>query len=157
MNEPGLLNKMADIELPAAPDWQPYIIVIAITLLIVFITVMIIRNMYKSKKQYASSPADVKDGGSVLDEIEDQWSTGRIDDREASYRLSTLLRLGLGLPQLRPVCPADLIDDATAWEDTIQLFHQLRYKQTTQTRLSAEDFRYVKKWLMHTSGIGHHG
>jgi len=152
MNESDLLNKMADIELPAPPDWQPFIIVAAgVMLLIVLAVVLIARRIYKNNKTGTAESGIGRLGKKVLDEIEDQWSAGRIDDREASYRLATLLRLGLGLPQLNLACPSGLIDDTHTWEQTIQLFHQLRYRKITASRLSTDDFRNVRIWLTLTA------
>jgi len=155
MNEAELLNKMADIELPAPPEWEPIIIAVSVTLLIVLAAAFIIRkNTRRNRKQDASLPVNIRHSNSVLEELEGQWSKGHITDREASYQLSTLLRLGLGLPQLSADCPADIASDAITWNKTIQLFNQLRYRKITATKLTVEDFNNVKKWLMRTASDG---
>jgi len=155
MNESDLLNKMADIELPAPPDWQPLIITVSAVMLIAVATILIIRHISKSGKNPDDSPpVNVRHSSVVFEDLKEQWSKGRITDREASYRLSTLLRLSLGLQQLDTACPPGLTNDAGTWENTIQLFNQLRYKQNTQATLSPDVFNHIKKWLMHASSDG---
>jgi hypothetical protein len=153
MNDPDVLNKMADIELPAPPDWRP-VIIIGITSLIVLVAIL--RMWYSRRRiQKRHNPhTDIMQSGRVLEEIKNLWSAGRISDREASYRLTTLLRLELGLAQLPVTCPAELANDSTDWESTIQLFNQLRYKKTATMKLSAEEFNFVKRLLKHSGDAG---
>jgi len=155
MNESDILNKMADIEIPVPPDWQPVILAASIVLVIGFAVCLIIwQNTRRNRKQDISLPVNIRHSNRVLEELKDQWATGRITDREASYQLSTLLRLGLGLSQLSSDCPADITGDAITWKKTIRLFNQLRYRKITLTKLSQDEFDIVKKWLTHTAGEG---
>lgn len=148
MSETDLLNKMADIELPAPPDWTPVIIGVTVaTLIILFIGVLAWRVIKANKRLDDTSVITIEHGQILLDQLKEKWQQGRISDREASYQLSTLLRLGLGLPQLTPHCPASLKTDTTAWEETIRIFNQLRYKKIPQTRLTPDIFKKVKEWL----------
>lgn len=148
MKETDVLNKMADIELPAPPDWQPLIITTVIVLLLVLVATTIIRRV-RSHVDNRLSSLSIKHRDKVLDTIREQWSAGRIDDREASYRLATLLRLGLGLPQLGTECPAALTNDADHWRKTIHRFNLLRYSKVPRKSLAQEDFDNVKQWIVH--------
>jgi len=149
MNNVDVLSKMADIELPAPPDWH-LAVIFAATLLIVLVAIPIMWHSSRRIRKHGGAPA-IMHSDKVLEEIKTRWSNNRITDREASYQLSTLLRLGLGLPQLNDTCPAGLTEDAATWEKTITLFNQLRYKKNTAVKLSPDDFKNVKKWLMHTA------
>jgi len=149
MNETDLLTKIADIELPAPPDWWPVITgIVAVTLIIVIFGLLTWRIIKGSKKLDDTSTFTIGHSHVLLERLQDEWSRGRISDREASYQLSTLLRLGLGLPQLTPHCPASLKTDTTVWEETIRIFNQLRYQKIPETRLAPDIFSNAKKWLM---------
>ena len=153
MNDPDVLNKMADIELPAPPDWRP-VIIIGITSLIVLVAILRMWYSHRRIQKRHNTCSDIVEGNRVLEEIKERWSAGRISDREASYRLTTLLRLELGLAQLPVTCPAELGNDSTDWERTIQLFNQLRYKKTSTLKLSADEFNFVNRWLKHSDAAG---
>lgn len=153
MNEADLLNGMADIELPAPPDWSPVIIgIIVAALIILFIGLITWRTIKANKKLGDTAIVSIEHSQLLLDQLQDKWQQGRISDREATYQLSTLLRLGLGLPQLTPRCPASLKPDTAAWEETIRIFNRLRYKKTPRTRLTPDIFTNTKKWLTSTAG-----
>lgn len=150
MSESELLSKMADIELPAPPDWQPVLFVIITLTLLLAAGLIVWRSIRHNKTP--TSHANIKQSDEVLEELRQQWSAGHITDREASYRLSTLLRLSLGLPQLSTACPANITNDAAVWEKTIRHLHYLRYGKTVQEKLSSEDFNNAGKWLLHAQG-----
>ena len=151
MNDLDVLNKMADIELPAPPDWLP-VIYTAMILLIVFAAILFIFTRFGRRRH--GIIAVNKPGNKVLEEIEGRWSTGRISDREASYQLATLLRLGLDLPQLNTTCPAGVTAETATWEKTIRLFDQLRYKKVPAVKLSTDEFNHVRRWLSRPEDAG---
>ncbi|MEQ6340796.1 MAG: DUF4381 family protein [Gammaproteobacteria bacterium] len=154
MNDTGTLSRLADIELPAAPDWQPFIIAAAA---IVAITAILIAAWlaWRSRKRRAGNrqPATpLATAQTRLEQTRMEWQAGKMVDREAAYQLATLLRLGLGLPQLTPECPAHFSADQTAWRDTLHLFEQLRYQQAPQVTLTLEVFQRAKNWLAGAEG-----
>lgn len=148
MNQTDPLSNLADIEMPAPPDWWPVIIAAIVATLIIVTLGLFIRHMIKGKNnQRDSSIMTTEQGHLLLDQLEKEWRQGKVNDREASYQLSTLLRLGLGLPQLTPHCPASLKTDTSVWEETIMIFNQLRYKKMPQTQLTPDIFKKVSGWL----------
>lgn len=154
MNDTATLSRLADIELPATPDWQPFIIAAAA---IVAITAILIAAwlVWRSRKCRAGNRQSATPLATVQTRLEQtrmEWQAGKMDDREAAYRLATLLRLGLGLPQITPECTAHLAADQTAWQDTLHLFEQLRYQQAPQTGLTVDVFQRAKQWLAASDG-----
>ncbi len=150
-NNSEVLSRLADIELPAPPDWQPLLItggVITIALLlIVFIRLYIQRrkkiSAYNNKLSDPALTARLK-----LQQLINDWQSHTVNDREAAYRLTTLLRLGLGLPQLTPICPPHIAADQRAWQETVSLCTNLRYQKIPGTHLSLEVFQRVEQWLI---------
>ncbi len=149
MNDTGTLSRLADIELPAAPDWQPFIIaaavIIAITLILTAAWLAWRSRKHSTGNRQTATP--IATAQTRLEQIRMDWQAGKMDDREAAYRLATLLRLGLGLPQLTSECPAHLAANQTAWRDMLHLFEQLRYQQAPQVTLTLEVFQRAKNWL----------
>ncbi len=149
MNDTGTLSRLADIEMPAAPDWQPFIIaaaaIVAITAILIAAWLVWRSRKHRTGNRQTATPLAMAQ--TRLEQTRMDWQAGKMDDREAAYRLATLLRLGLGLPQLTPECPSHLATDQTAWRDTLRLFEQLRYQQAPQVTLTLEVFQRTKNWL----------
>ncbi len=149
MNDTGTLSRLADIELPAAPDWQPLIIAAAfiIAITVILTAAWLVWRSRKRNTDNRQTATPLATAQTRLEQTRMDWQAGKMDDREAAYRLATLLRLGLGLPQLTPECPSHLATDQAAWRDTLCLFEQLRYQQTPQATLTLEVFQRAKNWL----------
>ncbi|MFZ5593640.1 MAG: DUF4381 family protein [Pseudomonadota bacterium] len=148
MNDTETLSRLADIELPAAPDWQPLVIAAAIITLIVILIAA--RLVWRSRKRGGGDRQTVTHlvmAQARLEQTHRDWQTGKIDDREAAYRLATLLRLGLGLSQLPHERPAHIPVASSEWREITQLLERLRYQQTSQERLSPEIFQRLGCWL----------
>jgi hypothetical protein len=119
VNHAPILDRLADVQLPAEPSLWPAITIISAIMITVGLVYL----------------------------VEKAWSNGEIDARETAYRLNTLLRLGLNLPQLNHHCPAALADHHHAWQQTHQLFNQLRYQPHTAHVLTSSTFDQVRLWL----------
>ena len=149
-----ILNRLADIELPAPPDWQPLLtasgtIIIAL-MLIVLVRLYILRrkknSIYNNKNSDPALTARLK-----LQQLIKNWKSHTLTDREAAYQLTTLLRLGLGLPQITPLSPPHLAADQQAWQETVSLCTRLRYHPTSGMQLSLEVFQRAEQWLIKSS------
>ena len=151
---PEILNHLADIELPAPPDWQPLLIAggaIIIALMLIVLTRIYIRHRKKSSSDTGSHLDPALAAHLQLQQLIHDWQSHIINDRETAYRLTTLLRLGLRLPQLTSDCPPHITSDQQAWQETVMICTRLRYQQASVTRLSPEIFQYAEQWLLKTS------
>jgi hypothetical protein len=148
---PEILNRLADIELPAPPDWQPLLMasgVIIIALMLIIFTRLYIRHGKTSRTEIDAHLDPALAARLKLQQLIQDWQSQAISDREAAYRLTTLLRLGLDLPQLTPTCPPHIAADQHAWQDTLRLCANLRYQETSALRLTPEIFQRVEQWLV---------
>lgn len=139
------LARLADIELPAPPHWQPWITGMAAALTVIAVVSGL--GAYLWRRQRAATVSPQRQALSQLDALLNDWRSGRLDDREASYRLAALLRLGLGLDQLGVHCPAALADDKQQWGRTVTALQRLRYEKAPNTPLQEEEFAHVKAWI----------
>jgi hypothetical protein len=142
------LAALADIELPAPPDWWP-LITLAAALAVVIAALVV----YTRRRRAPVAPLAI-DGEETgpraallrLERLQREWSAGAIDARAAAYRLVTLLRLGLALPQLHPATPpAGLAEDE--WRETLRLLYDLRYRPAPEHALTGEVFARARGWL----------
>ena len=151
------LSGLADIELPAPPDWQPLLIaggVIIIFLMLIVLIRLTIRHRKKSSVDIGAHLDPALAARLQLQQLIHDWQSHTINDREAAYRLVTLLRLGLGLPQLTDTCPPHIAADQQAWQETVALCTHLRYQQAPTTLLSLETFQRAEQWLLKTREHG---
>lgn len=146
-------ERLADVQLPAKPDLWPDTALIMVTVVVIlFLIVTLICWRYR---RYRSAPqreqTTTQQALERLHAIEQAWSDGAIDARETAYRLTTVLRLGLGLPQLTMRCPQPLLTQQQQWQQTITLFDQLRYQprtaQSPTQHLQHETFAQLHQWL----------
>jgi len=139
------LTRLADIELPAPPHWQPLLTGIAAALVAFALALWLGLRLWRRYRADTASPP--QRALAQIDGLLGDWRHGHIDDREASYRLAALLRLGLGLEQLDVHCPAALSRDKLQWGHTVAALQHLRYEATPAMRLHEEEFVRVKEWI----------
>lgn len=149
MNDAETLSRLADIELPAAPNWQPLVITVAViaTLTAILIAARLVWRSRRRRADDRQTATPLAMAQTRLEQTRRNWQAGEIDDREAAYRLATLLRLGLGLPQLPHEHPAHIPVAPSEWREITQLLERLRYQQSSQERLSPEMFQHLGRWL----------
>ena len=150
MNHSEILGRLADIELPAPPDWQPLLITGGVIIIVLMLAVLLRLTIRRRKKisAYNSRNSEVTLTARLkLQQLINDWQSHTSSDREAAYRLTTLLRLGLSLPQLTDTCPPHLADQQS-WQDTVRLCANLRYQKKPVTHLSLEVFQRVEQWLI---------
>ncbi len=151
VNHALMLARLADVQLPSEPTLWPT--VIGVILLFIAAAVVIIVFIYPGYRRRQLLPAIKPDNNAQqalerLTTIETAWSNGEIDARETAYRLSTLLRLGLNLPQLNHHCPPSLAHSKQTWQQILTLFNQLRYQShTTPQQLTRDTFEQLRLWL----------
>ncbi len=138
------LDRLADIELPPPPDWQPLMITLALSVVVVAAIGgwFFRRNSAVQPHHRPSSVALQR-----LQTLHKEWQCGAINDRDAAYQLATLLRLGLGLIQLRTTPPQQLDIEQRAWQETLNHLNQLRYSTHSTDPLSSQRFELVDQWL----------
>jgi len=145
VNHAPILDRLADVQLPAEPSLWPAITIISAIMITVGLVYLHFRRRQASSTTDTSSNA--QQALERLTIVEKAWADGEIDARETAFRLNTLLRLGLNLPQLNHHCPAALADHHHAWQQTHQLFNQLRYQPHTTQPLNSSTFDQVRLWL----------
>ncbi len=149
MNPADTLATLADIELPAPPDWWP-LITLAAALLVVAGAILFRTATRRQTHSVAVAPASGDDSAREalgrLEQLQQEWASGALDAHAAAYRLATLLRLGLGLPQLHPAAPPTGLD-TELWRNTLALLHELRYAPAPAQTLTPETFTRARHWL----------
>lgn len=137
------LQQLADVLPPPAPGWGW-----AISAAIVAILLTIAASwwwMRRRRRPDRDIPA--RAARLRLRALRIAWQSRAVDDREAAYRLATLLRLGLGLPQLTsPLRPA-AITDARDWDRVLGELDRLRYRDDAGSALSPDCFDRAERWL----------
>lgn len=139
------LARLADIELPAPPHWQPWITGMAAAVTVIAAVAGL--GIYLWRRRGTTSISPRQQTLTQIDGLLQAWRRAQLDDREASYRLAALLRLGLGLEQLDVHCPAALSHDKQQWGRTVTALQRLRYEQTPAAPLQEEEFARVKAWI----------
>ena len=147
MTHEDMINRLADIVPPAPPEWQTWVISIAIGLGVcagVWSIYRYWRSRHHTHDRTTPSPADAQ---TKLAELAALWQTGALTDREAAYRLATVLRLGLGLSQLAPQIEHPAVTNRTSWTEALTLLQQLRYQHEAHHRLTPAIFDNAAAWL----------
>ncbi len=152
-----ITRELADIDLPAAPDWGPLYLVIA---LLLAVTILATALQLRHRRRQLT-PHTVGDEGrhhalARLAELESNWRNHSCDPQTLGFRLATTLRLGLKLNRLDPEPPLATIDKA-AWQQLYQRLYQLRYGYPADAGLIDQELfeqigRYID--LYHTDAAG---
>lgn len=151
MNPTDPLAALADIELPAPPDWRPVIAFTVLALMLIAtlsIRALLIRRRRSRRDTVPSAPQTrlSHEARTRLARLRQEWEAGAIDARTVAYQLAVLLRLGLGLPQLRPAAPPPEMD-AAEWRETLAVLQSLRYTPAPTAALTPEIFSRADRWL----------
>lgn len=151
MNSEQLLIQLADIEIPVtessstpALGW--------IFLALVTLSLGIYFFLHKrAKKNALTQPQGI--ALTKLEQLEKQWQMGKTPTRQIAYQLSTVLRLGLGLPQLTETPPPFIQQNKENWKNTITLLQRLRYASHETEALNYETFSLARSWLIQYSKV----
>jgi len=144
MNEGVALSQLADILPPPAPgaSWMLLVTGSAVVIVAVLALVRFLKNHRPRKNALPAREAQQR-----LGTLRAAWQARTISDREAAYRLATLLRLGLALPQLTPQLRPAAVDDEALWRETLNQLHALRYRDRSSSDLSPQCFDRAERWL----------
>jgi hypothetical protein len=145
MKEGVALSQLADIlppPPPGGPDWMLLSVVGTFCLLVAAIVLWLLKRHYSL---HSESPA--REARRRLAVLRSAWQAHTLSDREVAYRLATLLRLGLALPQLSAHMRPSAVEDDTLWRETLDQLHALRYRDQTASRLSPQFFERAERWL----------
>lgn len=154
-----ITRQLADVELPAPPDWQPTVVAAIVVATAVLLAIGLI-YLRSRRGQSAKLPIASREALYQLRRLQQAWQRNEIDDHDTAYRLATLLRLGLGLNQLTETPPAPLMSEEPQWQTLLQQLAQLRYRpqpddsgaefnQETQAdeKITEETFNQIAQWL----------
>ncbi len=149
-----LLIRMADIEVPPPPDWAPVLLYGMLIILLLVLAIAIALAWWWRKTARAQQRPVTQQELSAqhkLEMLQAQWQSGSLPDREAAYRLATILRLGLGLSQLTANCPKHLCHNKKAWLSAIAFLDNIRYQKQTTAPITLELFEHAGHCLSATS------
>jgi len=100
MKDSDVIARLADIQPPPAPDSGTWVVAILIVAVILAVTSIYLYRYRKTRRGTVPASQSVRAAALArLGQLEQEWQTRRIDDRQAAFRLATLLRLGLGETQ----------------------------------------------------------
>jgi len=146
MKEGVALSQLADIlppPAPGGPDWLLLLVGIGIVGVTAAVTVL-----WFVKRRYAlRGQPPAREARRRLAALRNEWQSQAVTDREAAYRLATLLRLGLALPQLSVQRRPRAVEDETLWRETLRQLHALRYRDHSGISLSPQYFERAERWL----------
>ncbi|MEK7322563.1 MAG: DUF4381 family protein [Pseudomonadota bacterium] len=144
MNGDDTLRGLADIIPPAPPAATPW----WLWLLAALALIAIVALVWRITRRRTVPPGDLRgDALAALRALRSAWEAKQIDDRDAAYRLATVLRRGLGLAQLSDDNPPAMINDAPLWRDTLQQLDRQRYRRQREQPLPPELFERAYRWL----------
>jgi hypothetical protein len=145
MKEGVALSQLADILPPPAPGGPDWMLLVLVGIVCVLAAAVLVWLWKKRHAQRINSPA--REARRRLATLRSAWQSRTLSDREAAYRLATLLRLGLDVPQLSAqLCPRAVEDDAS-WRETLEQLHALRYRDQAGLSLSSQCFERAARWL----------
>jgi hypothetical protein len=96
------------------------------------------------------APPPAREATQRLAGLRTEWETGATSEREAAYRLCTLLRNGLALRALDPEAPPAGLD-IDAWREWLAALSRARY-QTGGASLTTARFDTARAWLEREQG-----
>jgi hypothetical protein len=146
MKEGIALSQLADILPPPAPDGPDWILVIVAGIICVLAAAILVWFWKKHHSQRLTLPA--REARRRLAALRSAWQSHTISDREAAYRLATLLRIGLALPQLNTQDRPSTVEDDTSWRETLEQLHALRYRDQAGLSMSSQCFERAAHWLV---------
>lgn len=144
------LATLADIEIPAPPPPGTSLLILAllagllILILAAAITVRHVRGRERQARTPPSTPAD--EALRRLDALQRDWRSGNSGDRETAYRLCTLLRIGMSLPELDPALAPAGIDQIQEWSSCLHRLREQRYGTRTGV-FDPAAFEQARNWL----------
>lgn len=149
MNNPeleSLTAQLADIQLPQEPQLWPWYLGGALLFALILAAVQMVwrRRRVVADHNYRPSPREAL---RQLEQLQHEWQQQQIDDQRTAFRLATILRLGLHLPQLTLEAPSQLRAETSRWRQIIAQLQQLRYHRHPETKLDQSIFDHVHRWL----------
>jgi hypothetical protein len=150
VSDSAALAMLADIELPAPPSVPVGALMLLAALVVLAAVIagvwwMSRRGRRPDARPVASAASPGRQALARLEALRESWIAGRVDDREAGFRVCVLLRIGLGLAQLRSTTPPAGVDPAQ-WARVVRGLEAVRYRPD-QVRLSDRMFEQVQDWL----------
>ena len=149
MTHEDMVKRLADIVPPTPPEWDWWLVStsIGLSICVMLVLVLLYSHMRSRQHPHAHITSPAAEAQAKLTELAAQWRQGNVTDREAAYRLSTALRLGLGLDQLAPHIEHPAMSNHKMWIDTLALLQQLRYQNHASKSLTPTIFNNAASWL----------
>lgn len=151
VSDPELIAKLADIYLPAPPSMISVYAAGGITALV---CVAAAAWWYQHRRRTQTATVTGLDG--EFRELERVWRDQRITSRDAAYRLSTLLRRGLGIRRLTQQPPAQCNIVGSDWQRALAALDSLRYQPGTPAHdfdsVHAPLLNQVRDWASRSEG-----
>jgi len=145
MKQGVALSQLADILPPPSPGGPDWLLLMVLGGVCVVIVAAVLWFIKKHSSLRSNSPA--REARRRLGTLRTAWQSHTLTDREAAYRLATLLRLGLAVPQLDAQQPPSVVEDDNTWRETLQQLNVLRYRDQPRLSLSSHCFDRAEHWL----------
>ena len=142
MKEGVALSQLADILPPPPPSGLDWMLLGIVCLLVTVIGLWFMRKRLSRK-----TPSSAREAQRRIKALSTAWQAHKLSDREAAYRLATLLRMGLTLPQLSAHVRPNTVEDEVTWRETLEQLHALRYQDHPKSSLSNQCFERAERWL----------
>lgn len=142
MKEGVALSQLADILPPPPPSGLDWILLGIVCLLVAVGSLWFLKKRLSRK-----APSPARQAQRRIKALSTAWQAHKLSDREAAYRLATLLRMGLTLPQLSAHVRPNAVEDDVTWRETLKQLHALRYQDHPNSSLSNQYFERAERWL----------
>lgn len=145
MNEGVALQQLADILPPPAPGGASWMLLVVGSAIVIVAALALVWFVKKHRPRKHNLPA--REAQLRLRTLRAAWQAHTVSDREAAYRLATLLRLGLSLPQLTTQLRPAAVDNEQSWHETLTHLQALRYRDQATSNLPPQLFDRAERWL----------
>lgn len=146
------LSQLADVDLPLPPNWTPWVIAATVAALAVALLMGTWWQHNHKRHTKISGTVEHLSPEQELERLAAQWQVNALSPRELAYRLATLLRLGLQLPQLEAAPPATIRSETHRWPGLIEDLAALRYRPEATLALNPELVPVIRTWLREARG-----
>lgn len=144
---PEPISQLADVDLPLPPQWMPWLVALISLVMIGIFLVWLALRLARTPRQAGAEHTIAANPEQALEQLLSQWHRNEISAREMAYRLATLLRLGLQLPQLESRPPGCIASHRERWPKLIRDLSAMRYQSVANRELHPEVLPLIRTWL----------
>ena len=144
MKDTDIIAQLADIQPPPAPESGTWIAVIVTALAVTVALIYLYRYRLRDRPAQPVSQNVCLAALERLEQLEQEWLAGQVDDRQTAFLIATLLRLGLDQAQWPG--PVDTTIEDRAFSETLS---KIRYEPSPDAALKQDVFVSARCCLLH--------